>query len=174
MKRLSVAVLVDQAAATNLSADTLSKSIAAAIGIDPARGDVISVSAVPFAPKAASPSSSGLLPAGIAEQAGGIASTGLGIVLGLVLLLLLWRNTRALRRRSEEMALLSAGSRPATAALGPGMATAVLGGMGSTPEIAEGTPHAQIQQQLRMVADQRPDALVNLMNQWLLDDQKRR
>ena len=57
VKRLSVAVLVDQSALGTLKTDTLQASIAAAIGADPTRGDVVAVDAVTFA---AQPSSAAI------------------------------------------------------------------------------------------------------------------
>ncbi len=50
IKRLSVAVVVDSAAGADLT--RLRRLVAAAAGVDPGRGDVVAVSAMPFAPVA--------------------------------------------------------------------------------------------------------------------------
>ena len=169
IERLSVAVLVDQQALNGINPDVLKQSIAAAIGVDPTRGDVVSLTAVPFARPLAT--SAGPLPPGALQQAGSMVPSALGILIGLALLFVFWRNTRALRRRGEEITVLGA---PGLRELGAGTANAAIGAMPEAPELAEGSPHARVQQQLRTVADQRPDALVNLMNQWLIDEAGRR
>ncbi len=172
IQRLSVAVLIDQAAGSAVPIDTLKQSISAAIGADPSRGDVVSVTQVPFANPAAT--SSGPISPQLLQQASSIIPSALAALIGLALLFLLWRNTRSLRARSEEISLLRPGVTGASgaSALAPGVAG--ISELPAGPALAEGSPHAQVQQQLRAVAEQQPDALVNLMNSWLLDQQQQR
>jgi hypothetical protein len=41
-------------------------------------------------------------------------------------------------------------------------------------DVPSATPQARIQERLRMVADERPDALVGLMHGWLREEGSRR
>lgn len=168
VKRLSVAVLVDEKAAGDISAETLTKSISAAIGADTTRGDVVSVTAIPFAtPAEAVPASSDMV-----ETILGYVRNVAGVLVGLLLLFLVWRNVRALRRRSEDLSLAVVGGQAAFPAYdATGAPAQIAAGADTMPDQAQ---HTQIQERLRTVADQRPDALVNLMNSWLVEDGKRR
>ena len=181
VKRLSVAVFVDQAAMGSLTADTLKTSIQAAIGSDAARGDVVAVNAIPFAKASAAPSNAAASASpDIMKTAGDMSGTILGAVFALIMLVLLWMNMGALRRRAEDTAL-DLGPAPATAYL---PAPARGGGNPNAPAIAapeaapadmpNATPQARIQERLRLVADERPDALVGLMHGWLREEERRR
>lgn len=172
VKRLSVAVLIDQKAAGSITPDSLKTSIAAAIGADTTRGDVVSVTAVPFAAAAAATASGGL-PSGLIDTATGMASSVVGVLVGLVLLFLVWRNLRALRRRAEDAALVSATSPSAQLTGGYGATGAPLAAAAAA-ELPAPSPQARIQERLRMVADEQPDALLGLMHGWLREDGQRR
>src|SRR5262249_10532031 len=81
IERLSAAALLDDNAAKNASAQSLQAAISAAIGADTARGDVVTVSSVPFAAPTASggPDAVG----GLAETAGGaLGSVGGALLAG--------------------------------------------------------------------------------------------
>jgi flagellar M-ring protein FliF len=168
VKRLSVAVLVDQKAIGTMTPETLTKSISAAIGADTTRGDVVSVTAVAFAVAETPVAQDDMM-----GQLLGYARNAAGVLVAFVLLFFVWRNMRALRRRAEDAELLAvpAGSAAVFASYGASGSPAQL----AAPEpLPEQSGHSQIQDRLRLVADQRPESLVNLMNAWLLDDQKKR
>jgi flagellar M-ring protein FliF len=180
VKRLSVAVLVDSTALGSLKTDTLQKAISAAIGGDTARGDVIAVEAVTFA---AQPSSAaGAAGAAAApstdmmKSVGDMSGTILGAAFALIMLMLLGLNSRALGRRADETVMdlgsVSAGGYIA----GPIRSNAPALGAPEAPpaEMPVQTPQARIQERLRMVADERPDALVGLMHGWLREEDRRR
>lgn len=168
IERLSVAVLVDQAALGSMSVDGLETAIAAALGADPARGDVVSVQAVPFATQAP-PEVGPLGQPGLIETGLGVASTLGGLLLAVVLVLVVWRNLRALRRRAEEIQL--------AAVLGTGAnvrleeESAALGG-GPTPALPA-EPSGGVAERLRHVAVERPDAVAGVLAGWLTDEGKR-
>ncbi len=168
VKRLSVGVLIDQAAMGSITPDTLKTAIEAAIGADTTRGDVVSVSAVPFAAAASASKASSSGASDMLGSVGGIAGTVFGILIALVLLFLVWRNMRALGRRADDMTLLASASVPTTYDATGATVSPVL-----HAELPEPTPQARIQERLRMVADERPDALVGLMHGWLREDQKK-
>ena len=171
VKRLSVAVLVDQGALNGITTDALKTSVSAAVGADPTRGDVVAIQAVPFAAAAT-------VTPPAADMMGdilGYVRSAAGVVVALLLLLFVWRNMRALQRRSEDVAILALHSAPAAfPAYNAAGQPAQLAAGEAQVELPQESAHSQIQERLRTVADQRPEALVNLMNSWMLEDQKRR
>jgi flagellar M-ring protein FliF len=170
IKRLSVAVLIDETAAKGIAPENLKAAISAAIGVDVTRGDVVTVSAVPFAATAATtPDPTG----GIVESVGGVTGTIAGALLAVVLLFLVWRNLRALRNRADEMQLIHAG--PSNQGLlEPGSSYNANGASASIAPLPEydDTPQAKIQERLRIVADEKPEEIVGLVNSWLRADGK--
>ena len=105
------------------------------------------------------------------EMLPGVLTTVLAVIIGLVLTLLLWRNMGALGRRAEEATLLA--EMPRQAMLGAGY-----GGSETAQNLLAAVPtnsaQAQIQDRLRLVADQKPEALVGLMNGWLQEESAKR
>jgi flagellar M-ring protein FliF len=168
IQRLSVAVLLDQAAMGSISAENLKSSIEAAIGADKARGDNISVAAVPFAAATVPGASSG---GGIVDSIGGTIGSVVAGLVALVLVFLVWRNLKALRRRADDMQLLTAG--PANQALLESgySSTGAAASIAPLPEFGE-TAQAKIQERLRIVADEKPEEIVGLVNSWLWTDGK--
>jgi len=168
IQRLSVAVLLDQAAMGSISVVNLQSSIEAAIGADKARGDNISVAAVPFAAAVAlTPNAGG----GVMDSIGGTVGSVIGGLVALILVFLVWRNLKALRRRADDMQLLTAG--PANQALLQAgySSTGAAAQIAPLPEFGE-TAQAKIQERLRIVADEKPEEIVGLVNSWLRTDGK--
>ena len=183
IKRLSVAVLVDGDAltASGMATEVLKTGIIAAVGASTAavpdgRGDVVELAPAKFAPTIAAtapgPDITGII--------GDAAPTAGGIALALVLLLLVWRNLRALRGRAEDMQLAtSRSSQPQLPTGELAYAGAHVGGPGffeaSVPEIpAPSSPQAKIQERIRLMAEDQPDDLANLVATWLHEDDKAR
>jgi flagellar M-ring protein FliF len=156
----------------------LKTSIAAAIGADATRGDVVAVEAVAFAaqPSAATNTAAAASP-DVIKTATGMSGTILGGVFALVMLVLFWMNLGALKRKTEEGVydLGPAGSTPAFAPM-PNRAgiPASTSPEAAAADVPSATPQARIQERLRMVADERPDALVGLMHGWLREEGSRR
>jgi flagellar M-ring protein FliF len=178
VKRLSVAVFVDQTSMGSLTADTLKTSIQAAIGADATRGDVVAVNAIPFAQaSAATTTAAGSKSPDMMKTVGDMSGTILGGVFALIMLVLFWLNLGALRRRAEDTAL-DLGPAPMSGYLpapARGNAPAAIGAPEAAPaEMPNATPQGRIQERLRMVADERPDALVGLMHGWLREEDHRR
>ncbi len=179
VKRLSVAVFVDQASMGSLTADTLKNSIQAAIGSDATRGDVVAVNAIPFA-KASADTTTAAAKASpdMIKTVGDMSGTILGGVFALIMLVLFWLNLGALRRRAEDTAL-DLGPAPVSAYLPApttrGSSAPALSAPDAAPaDMPNATPQARIQERLRLVADERPDALVGLMHGWLREEERRR
>jgi flagellar M-ring protein FliF len=179
VKKLSVAVLVDQASMGALTPDSLKTSIAAAIGADTTRGDVVAVQSVSFAAQASAGTAAAAAAApDMIKTVGGMSGTILGAVFAAVMLFLFWMNLASLRRRAEET-VLDLGPAGSTAALGPipsraGIPASTNPDAPAAADVPNATPQARIQERLRMVADERPDALVGLMHGWLREEERRR
>jgi flagellar M-ring protein FliF len=177
IKKLSVAVFVDKAALGTLTADTLKTSIAAAIGSDSARGDVVAVQAIAFAAQpTAETNAASSASSDIVKTVGSSSGTILGAVFALVMLALFWMNLSALRRKAEDVYDLGpAGSIPAFAPIPnrAGIPASTAPDAPPAADVPSATPQARIQERLRMVADERPDALAGLMHGWLREDTRR-
>ena len=178
VKKLSVAVFVDQKAMGTMTAGMLQTSIAAAIGADNTRGDVVAVQAVTFAAQpTAAPNTAAATP-DVAKTVGSMSGTILGGVFALIMLFLFWMNMRALRRKTDEQ-IYDLGPAAATPAFAPipnraGIPATTEPGAPAAADVPNATPQARIQERLRMVADERPDALVGLMHGWLREEGSRR
>ena len=179
VKRLSVAVLVDATVAKDAQVLTdLQAEIEAAVGAQTAtvaqggRGDVVQVKAFTFAAAAAALPTSG---PDLFGMLGGILPTVGGVLLSLALLILVWRNMRALRGRAEDMQLAASRlSMPALSAEagGAGMQGAIAGGYQvDYPQIPD-SPQARIQERIRAVATDQPDDIANLVTTWLREDER--
>jgi flagellar biosynthesis/type III secretory pathway M-ring protein FliF/YscJ len=87
---------------------------------------------------------------------------------------------RALRGRAEDMQLLA--SRMGRAQLGPGELAAAGAGAGSggyyEADLAElapmSSPQAKVTERIRLMAEDKPDELANLVTTWLHEDEKGR
>jgi flagellar M-ring protein FliF len=179
LKKISVAVFVDQGSMGTLTADTLKTSIAAAIGADATRGDVVAVQAIPFAAQAtAAPVTATSPTADIAKTVGSSSGTILGALFAAVMLFLFWMNMRSLGRRSDETVMdLGPATPQSLLAAMPNRAgipaTTATSDAPAAADVTSATPQARIQERLRMVADERPDALVGLMHGWLREEDRR-
>jgi flagellar M-ring protein FliF len=167
IKRLSVAVLTDSAASADVDAAALQAAISAALGIDAARGDQVSVSSVPFASAPDGGEEPPAEPAApqIAEMLE-YAKIGGALLFALLLLLILWRSARGVRRRAEEIAF---GVAPEAAA-DPRTIVAQVGGRASDDDPGAAVvpnPHIVVQERLRELAQQRPEQVAGMASQWL-------
>jgi flagellar M-ring protein FliF len=179
VKKLSVAVFVDQAALGKTTVEQFQTSIAAAIGADPTRGDVVAVQAVSFAAQASSvaPIAASASPDMI-STVGGMSGTILGAVFALIMLLLFWLNMGSLKKRADEAVydLGPSGPMPSFAPMPnrAGIPATTTPDAPAAADVPVATPQARIQERLRLVADERPDALVGLMHGWLREEDRRR
>ena len=179
IKKLSVAVFVDQAALGKMTVDQFKTSIAAAIGADDTRGDVVAVQAVSFAAQASSvaPIAAAASP-DMVSTVGGMSGTILGAVFALIMLLLFWLNMGSLKKRADE-GVYDLGPSGSMRSFAPmpnraGIPASTAADAPVAADVPAATPQARIQERLRMVADERPDALVGLMHGWLREEDRRR
>lgn len=178
INRLSVSVLLNSDALKDVTAETLLPAIKAAVGAvaTTERTDEVQVIPVKFAAADtttldAGPSMVDTILAALPQIGGGL--------LAFVLLFLVWRNMRALRGRAEEYQLavarahapqLGAGDEfiPDAYASGPSL----LGDAHLEEELVPTSPQAKVQERIRLMAEDKPDELANLVTTWLREDEK--
>jgi flagellar M-ring protein FliF len=105
VNRLTVSVVMDQAVANGLNQQQLQDAVSNAVGLDPARGDAISVASMAFDTSAAEQAAADLTAAAAAEKSAqmwSMVKTG-GIALGIALVVLVvWLRSRRSREEYEE------------------------------------------------------------------------
>jgi flagellar M-ring protein FliF len=106
INRLTVSVVMDDAAAGGLNQQQIQDAVSNAVGLDTARGDAISVASMAFDTTAAKKAAADLKAAEAAEKSAqmwSMVKTG-GIALGIVLLVLVvWLRSRRNREEYEEL-----------------------------------------------------------------------
>jgi flagellar M-ring protein FliF len=103
--RLSVAVLLDSTTAGLVNSAQLQQLVSAAAGIDPARGDTIAVSAMPFNTSAAQAAQNALTISSAAERSAKQMSLIKTAAMALVVLFLIFLAWRASKRAKKRKAL---------------------------------------------------------------------
>ncbi|MEJ5944054.1 flagellar basal-body MS-ring/collar protein FliF [Pseudokineococcus basanitobsidens] len=179
--RQSVSVVVDTEASRAVDMAQLEQAVATAAGIDPARGDVVSVAQMPFDTSGADAAAEAAAAADAAEAAQ--ARTTLlqtAAVLVVVLLLLLVAAVAAWRRRRRAAALaaeqaeaLDLGALEAVPA--PAPATDALAAVPAPRQALEPAPKdaaAVARDQVMELAERSPDDVAELLRGWLTADKR--
>lgn len=171
VKRLSVAVLLDQAAAADPNQlAVIERAVAAAAGIDPARGDVITVSALPFSTAELDrerEAQQRLAEAQQREQWLSIARIA-AIFLGPLLMLLVLRYVFLREPRRPTVRTLG----PAAAALGASEAFSLP--RPETPPVERAAPPSTaLREQFREVLRKDPQPVVEIVTSWLEEDRRK-
>lgn len=167
VERLSVAVMLDSAAKPAPDAAKVEELVAAALGIDAARGDQIVVDTISFSKEATEGAAAAAADGAAASPMLDYARTGIGVViLGIVLFVLL----RGMRKTKVEIVDVPGGGRPMLSA-SPGSYDPMALGAGATDAhgrelVAVG---ASTQQQVLSLVDQQPDEVAVLLRSWLGD-----
>jgi len=165
VKRLSVAVAVDSKT-PNVNPQQLQALVSAAAGINPTRGDVVTVTALPFDTTAATQATKALKAAASANSMTTYIDLGKTVLLVGVLLLVLLVLIRASRRAPQrlplavgpDLSLQPGASGYADIAVG---APAALAAMNNAPMLASPAVSALI--------DSQPDQVAELLRGWLAD-----
>jgi flagellar biosynthesis/type III secretory pathway M-ring protein FliF/YscJ len=141
---------------------------------------VVAVQAIPFAAQASAATTGSAASTDMVKTVSGMSGQILGAVFAVVMLFLFWMNMRSLGRKAEET-VMDLGPAGSAAAYLPSMpsragipATTAAPDAPAAADVPSATPQARIQERLRMVADERPDALVGLMHGWLREEDRRR
>lgn len=180
VERLSVAVVLDKAAKPSPDADKVKQVVAAAAGIDAARGDTIVVDTMAFQATAAVTKAAGK--AGTGAAAGGgpveLVRTGVGGLILAAVLLVVVASVRRSRSAGEEPV---AGDRVAAALAAHVAQARALGG--APAELSPGTaagpdragvavaalPAPGVSDEVLNLVDQQPDEVAVLLRRWLGD-----
>jgi flagellar M-ring protein FliF len=164
VKRQSVAVLVNsKALPKGMSVATLQSEVAAAAGIDPARGDVLSFSAVPFSSELAKQAKKAAAAAAASRKRAqllGAIRDGVVVLLILAVVFLLWRSARRARRVRPALAL------PAHApyALEPAMVAPPV--QEEPPALVPAVEHP-VSADIAHFIDSQPDEVATLLRSWI-------
>lgn len=158
IKRLTVAVLVD-GTVTNVQQDSIMRIVASATGLNPQRGDVISVENVPFNTELSDKKRQE--EADLAAQQRNMWILGAAIVLAVGAGIFFWLRARARRRQAEQE--LEALEMESTATLA-----------GDEPEERELTKEELTRQKEREAiekfAKSQPEDVAQLLKTWLVDE----
>lgn len=190
VQRLSVAVLVDDQAVDEATVAQIDTLVSAAAGIDPARGDTVVVTRMPF-DESITEAMKKDLEAASAAKAGAGSPIMLFAAAGLIALLIAVSTVLVLRRRKKDLAALESlaarlGGRSETelpfgeqettivpAVAGGNDGASVDGRFGTAvPDVMGGTGEGrrnERRQVLTELIDNQPDEVAQLLRDWLGD-----
>lgn len=170
IRRLSVGVVVDSNSAAAAQLDNIRQLVAAAVGIDPNRGDLLTVQAMPLQSGAesvggpASGAEGGLPPE--LQRALAIARVAALVVAPLALILLVF----LLLRRTRTYYAVPAGPAPGPAVAPPAPPEAALAGVGEETPAPLAPGYVE---QLSSIARQRPEVIAQVIQGWLSEEDTR-
>lgn len=176
VKRLSVSVLLDSPTAKSIDQTKLSAAISSAAGLQPTRGDALSVTDVPFDTTAAAAATKELsaVEAGKKrDQMMSMIKSGVLVLLAVIVLVVLLRRGRRAARGSQlltraEVAELES----ARAELAGRAALQQAGGEHLALAAAVDVPaqrRARAQEELGSLVERQPDDVAQLLRGWLAD-----
>jgi flagellar M-ring protein FliF len=168
IKRLSVAVLIDEAKAANADMAKIEEAIRAAAGASADRGDVVSVTTVPFAPVETAPAE---MISGFAPLLGTIAA----IIMGILLLLVVLRTARRIGARAEAASIVALSAEGAVdiASLLRGSRGGAVSGGSVVGDPIETNAAVAAQERLRAQAISQPEILGGVIADWVRKDEQR-
>jgi flagellar M-ring protein FliF len=179
VERLTVAVLVDQSIDPAPDPEALAPLIAAAVGIDQARGDTIVVDTLPFGDTETDTDTTGVPAlAGAAVDSGGLdqmldyAKTGVAVLAIVLVLLILYKGLTNLRFEAadEPAELVTAEARAAAALRSAGGDEAALpaGGQPASRK-SQDSPLSDTSVDMLDLIDSQPDEVANLLRDLMSD-----
>jgi len=169
-----IGVAIDSAALGTIQPSQVKKLIASSLGINPARGDTITVSTMPFSQTAAQTAAKELAAANAAASHARtmrlLRDVGIGAVIALIILLAWLRARRRTRAREEATSYvveqLRADAEARAAALDAGNpALAAL----EAAEDEESTTAANLRQEVNTLVERQPEDVANLLRGWLVE-----
>ncbi len=178
VEKLSVAVLMDDGSLTGAvtpSTEEITALVSAAMGLDPARGDTVQVTAAAFpaVEDATSVDPTAVEASAMTSQIPQFAGAA-AVVLVVIALLFMTRTGKAGgRRRGNKGEDDATGAYPAgmtPGGLPAGMVAQALptgGGTPRAPLVAGGTGSANLEQSVRSLAESQPEEVAALVSDWL-------
>lgn len=175
VRSLAIGVTIDSRVAGTLDLTEVRKNIAAATGIDRARGDSLRVSTMPFDRSAEEAMNAELEAAEAADAAARrnaiYKNVALALGAGLVVGLILWQQRRKARARAAATSYVveqlreDAAARAAVAAPAPTAAELAL----ASSEANERSEQQRIQDELVDLVERQPDEVAALLRGWLVE-----
>jgi flagellar M-ring protein FliF len=178
LKRQSVAVVLDAASPAALDTQRITDLVTAAAGIDPARGDTVSVAALPFDTTAAEAAQAELEAARAAEESERTDSMlRTGVLGGLVLVMVVAFLVASRRRKAGAMEeLQQAEDAQFLQAVAVGDGAAALGaGDGAGLTALPAAPNARAlemagkREEVAQLVERQPEEVAELLRGWLAD-----
>ncbi len=182
IKRLSVAVLVDETVVTPEQSAAISEMVATAAGIDPERGDQLSVTRLPFEvvdTAAADLAAEDAAAVAKADQQNSLIRTGIIAFVLIVAMLLAYRSTRKARREVStpiDIGAIRNAPLDDSFALKSGDSTDFRDGESSLAGLALDPiddPSIGALEELSLLADRRPEDVAQILQGWLSDEKVR-
>ncbi|WP_433792333.1 flagellar basal-body MS-ring/collar protein FliF [Actinoplanes sp. CA-252034] len=183
IERLSVSVLLDSTVAGQIKPDMVQQALSAAAGIDPNRGDTISVASMPFDNTQAQAAQTELAQAAAAEKSAKqtkLIQTGALLFVVLMLIMLAWRANRRAKKRQQQLTEEERRHlEEMQAALEAQRAAEIdvtTAHMLELPEIADKTDEAR-EERHREIEDlvrEKPDETASLIRSWISADESNR
>ncbi|MCX7969947.1 MAG: flagellar basal-body MS-ring/collar protein FliF [Negativicutes bacterium] len=170
IKRMTVAVLLDTS--VQAQASQIRNAVANTVGIDPRRGDQLTVELVPFSTELAEKKKAEAEQLAAQEKQALYTKIGIGVGSALVVLLLVWMISRRKRKKEEELALAAAGLSGAAYLPGERPEEEEIGAEELLGDAL--TPEERLRirelESLKEIADQQPENVANLLKVWLSED----
>ncbi|MHB1503193.1 MAG: flagellar basal-body MS-ring/collar protein FliF [Acidimicrobiales bacterium] len=174
--RESVAVLVNSKALKGMgpgAVKTLQSEVAAAAGINPARGDVLSFSAIPFSSAASAAAAKAAAAAAAADkrsQLFAMVRDGLLVLAVLVVLFLLWRSSKRASVNRAPVVL----PRPMSFQPVPEAAALAAAATSQVPAVNLGSlgRGGEIRKDVADFIDSQPEDVAALLRNWMNEEQR--
>jgi flagellar M-ring protein FliF len=180
VRKLGVAVVLDQATAKNLNTAQVEKLVSSAVGLDTTRGDTLAVSTMSFDQSAAKVASSELAAADAAtkqNQMLSMAKTG-AMVLGILLMVFIAFLASRRKKKASLTPAEKAQLREAQQALEEARARAAaaleaapeLPALEMAPSVPAGDPELEgRQREIAAMVERQPDEVAMVLRSWLAD-----
>ncbi|HET9443297.1 MAG TPA: flagellar basal-body MS-ring/collar protein FliF [Acidimicrobiales bacterium] len=180
IKRMSVAVLLDEGKAKGLDVEEVESLVAAATNLDPERGDDIQVITTSFDRSSAEEAAQELAQAEAAERREGqyeLARTALTLLAVAVVLLVAWRRSRRPRRQQVVLPYEAIALPPAAddddEEDDEDDARQLTGRQAALPRPKPAPPERQrrleVQEEIAELVDRQPEEVAQLLRGWLAD-----
>jgi flagellar M-ring protein FliF len=173
VRRMSIAVVLDQSVGVAGNTANISKLVAAAAGVVPSRGDTVQVSAMPFDTSAAAAAQAELDAAAKAKAKAAqmnLAKTAAILLLVVVALLWLWRRSRKVERTPIYLPAVPSEAELAALAIADQALS-----LSQTPQKEiEGPDEGQLHRlavrgEIGELIEKQPDEVAQLLRGWLAD-----
>ncbi|WP_226346426.1 flagellar basal-body MS-ring/collar protein FliF [Agilicoccus flavus] len=185
VKRLAVAVMLDSRQAAAVNQAQIQQLIATAAGIDPKRGDLVTVQKVPFNTQAAQAQEAAAAAAAEQERRDDLIALIKNIGLGLLVLLALLIGFRQSRKRTRTVEVSTIEATPSLPQLpaGGGAAAAIeaapsayelddgddLRVLEATPIDAQGQARIDAREEIGNLVEENPDEVARLLRGWMAE-----